>query len=154
MKKILFTLLIGGLVLLTSCGHQTIKTKDEAVKFLESNNFYDEGAHVYGQTSGGKGITTGFGIKFSGGNAILDSGESLPYTVEEQEHSSYCGALGYVIKFCGSQRYAYGGCIECILCSGLGPDGNKTKNGPSLSVQGTYIKAHFSYISKGAITKK
>lgn len=150
--KTLTTLLLVGL-LISSCGHSVLKTKEDAIKFLENHKFYDESAQVKGQSGGETGLKTPFSLKFSNGNAIIGS-ETLPYTITEVQNSSYCGGPGYLIKFCGSQRYAYGGCIECTVCSGVLNDGSKTKFGPSLNVDGSYIKANFSYVTDDAITKK
>lgn len=150
--KTLTTLLLVGL-LISSCGHSVLKTKEDAIKFLENHKFYDESASVSGQSSGGASLKTAFSLNFSNGNAII-GGETMPYTITEERNSSYCGGPGYSIKFCGSQRYAYGGCIECTLCSGVLNDGSKTKFGPSLNINGSYIKAHFSYVTDDAITKK
>ncbi|MES2592188.1 MAG: hypothetical protein V4608_09910 [Bacteroidota bacterium] len=151
MKKALLTLMTGFCILLVSCGHPTLNSKEDAVEFLESHKFLDESAKVSG-TAGGS-LETSFIIKFSNGNAIIGD-ETLPYTITEDGSNSHCGGPAYLIKFCGSQKYAYGGCIESTLCSGSLNDGSKTKFGPSLTIDGSYIKAHFSYISKNGITNK
>jgi hypothetical protein len=147
-----FALAIFSLMLLASCGHPNIGSKDEAVKFLETNNFSDDGATVTGQ-SGGK-VKSSFSMSFQNGNAMIN-GESMPYKISEEIVNGNAPGYnansfnGYEIEFCGSQRYAYGGCIKCYLTSG-----KTSKNGPSLTVRGDYIHAYFSNISKDGITKK
>jgi len=147
-KTIILTVIV---CIVCSCGHPTIKTKEEAVKFLESHKFYDNGAHVYGQGSG-PGLKTGFGITFNGGNAVIN-GEALPYTIEELKRSGMFSGSGFHIKFCGSQKYAYGECIDCYLSGGMNDDGSKSKTGPSIQVDGSYIKAFFSYTGDGITNK-
>ena len=151
MKKTILILIIGAACVLSSCGHGILKTKEDAIKFIESNKFYDESAEVTGGT--GAKLTTPFGISFSNGNAIIGN-ETLPYTIDEVRSGSFCGGKEYLIKVCGNQQYAYGECIKCHLCSGIKADGSTDKTGPSLNVRGSNIKAFFSYISDGAITKK
>ncbi len=142
---------ILGVAFLFSCGHPTLKSKEEAIKFLETHKFYDDGAHVYGQ-SGGKGLKTGFGLTFSNGNVVIN-GETLPYTIEEIRRSQKFSGLGFHIKFCGSQRFAYGGCIDCYLSGGMDENGAKIKMGPSMQVEGAYVKAFFSFIGEGISNK-
>lgn len=153
MQKILKYISIPVILLLfNACGYQTISSKEEAVQFLESNSFYDETATVTGKNGGQ--LKSSFSMKFSNGKAIINE-EELPYSIEELSngHPHFSGN-GFVIEVCGSERYAYGGCIKCYLSGGFTADGGKKKTGPSLSVKGDYINAYFSYITKDGITKK
>ena len=138
---------------LASCGHKTLKTKEDAKDFLESNKFHDNDANISGQ-SGGK-LKSNFSLSFSNGNVQIDN-ESFSYTISEKMDGrpGYQYFNGYMIEFCGSKRYAYGGCIKCYLSSGLKSNGDKEEDGSSLFIKGDYIDAYFSYTSKTAIIKK
>jgi hypothetical protein len=153
MKKLSNLLLFLPFITLMSCGKGTLDTRDEAIKFLESNNFFDESASVKGKSSDAS-IKTSFSLSFSNGQVQIGD-ESIPYTIgeltENVNSESYAAnqIKGYQIEFCGSERYAYGGCIKCYLDCG-----ENREDGPSLSVKGDYINAYFSYISEGAIVEK
>lgn len=140
-------------ILLSSCGSGTLSTKQEAIKFLESNNFFDDNASVSGKSSDAS-IKTSFSLSFSNGMVQIGE-ETFPYTIgeltENVNSATYAAnrIKGYEIEFCGSERYAYGGCIKCYLDCG-----ENREEGPSLSVKGDYINACFSYISEGEIVKK
>lgn len=146
--------LIGILAvsLFSSCGYSTLDSQEDAKKFLESNNFYDDNATITGR--GGGALKSGFSIQFVNGNAIIGD-ETMPYSIsgptENVNSATYAAnrIKGYEIKFCGSERYAYGGCIICYLDCGEGRE-----YGPSLSVKGEYLDAYFSNITEGAIIKK
>lgn len=131
-KLLLILGLLGG-CLLFSCGsHETINSKEEAIKFIESHLFDTDRAKVSGKS--GASLKTDFSIGFENGKAVLNE-ESIPYTIIE-DHSH---GFDYTIEFCGSERYAYGECIMGYLSSG-----KDRKDGPSLSVRGNYIEAYFS----------
>lgn len=137
---------------LFSCGKSKLNTKEDAIKFLEENRFYDDDASISGKSGGS--LKSSFSIEFKDGNAIIN-GETMSYTISDLITNGDAPGYnsnqfnGFEIQFCGSERYAYGGCIKCYLNSGL-----KSDDGPSLSIKGDYVKAHFSYVTKGAITKK
>ena len=153
MKKLLHLVAIVPILTLLSCGKGTINSKEEAIKFLESNNFSDESANVKGKTSDAT-IKTSFSLTFSNGQVQIGE-ESFPYTIgelaENINSASYAAnrIKGYKIEFCGSERYAYGGCIKCYLDCG-----ENREDGPSLSVDGDYVDAYFSYIGEDAIVEK
>ena len=153
MKKLSKLLFFLPLFALMSCGKGTLDTKEDAIKFLESNNFSDESASVKGKSSDAS-IKTSFSLSFSNGQVQI-GGETLPYTIgeltENVNSESYAAnqIKGYQIEICGSERYAYGGCLKCYLDCG-----ENREDGPSLSVKGEYINAYFSYISEGSIVEK
>ena len=154
--KIFYLTLVVLLFTLQSCGHKILESQKEAIEYIESHKFSDDGATITG-SSGGQ-LKSGFSISFSNGKAEIGN-ETLPYTIEELSNSNtmFSGnhnSSGYLIKICGSERYAYGGCINCFLSSGLDLEGKKKKYGPFLLVDGTYIHAYFSNITDGAIKKK
>ncbi len=136
MKKLLSIVILS---LLFSCGTK-FKTEQEAIEFLESNSFYDERAEITGQ-SGGK-LKSGFTIDFKNGKAKIGE-ENLPYTIEEiSDGMPNFSGKGFKLKICGSQRYAYGGCIEGYLSSGQPTNGG---NGDiSLQLKGSNLKAFFN----------
>ena len=150
MKKIIFTL--STIIALTSCGNKTINSKEEAIEFLESHNFYDESATVSGKSGGN--IKTGFSLSFTDGKVKIGD-ELFPYTISgptENVNSASWAAnriKGYEIKFCGSERYAYGGCIKCYLDCG-----ENREDGAFLKVEGDYVNAYFSYITDESIVEK
>ena len=113
---------------LYSCGGTQIGNTKEAIDYLESHKFYDDDASIKGKS--GSKINSGFSIQFESGMAILGS-EMLEYNITRI-------GKDYKITFCGSSRYAYGGCIDVSLTSG--EDGGY----PSLSVKGDYI---YSYMN-------
>lgn len=153
MKKLFIIIAIFPFLSLISCGKNTLDSKEDAITFLESNNFFDESASVKGKSSDAS-ISTSFSLSFSGGMAQIGE-ESLPYTIsdliENGNAPTYMANTfnGYEIEICGSERYAYGGCIKCYIDAGF-----NSENGPSLSVKGDYINAYFSYISEGSIVEK
>lgn len=153
MKKLLF--LSSALLIclaFSSCGRGTIDSKEEAIKFLESHTFYDEGAYINGKL-GGDAIKSGFSLSFSNGKVEIGS-QTLPYTISDliengNSPSEQPGQFtGYVIEFCGSEGYAYGGCIKCYLS----PENESGE--PYLSVKGEYINSMFSSGIEGMIKEK
>ena len=64
MKKLLHLVAIVTILTLLSCGKGTINSKEEAIKFLESNNFSDESANVKGKTSDAT-IKTSFSLSIN-----------------------------------------------------------------------------------------
>ena len=148
----LLSLCFGLVLAIISCGHPALKTKEEAIKFLESNDFYDNEAQISGRDGGN--ITSPFSIRFTNGQAIINT-ESLPFTLERIEDGmpNFNGPI-YRLQFCGSSRYAYGGCIGGYLSSGIQSSGEKSKFGPALKIKGDFVNAYFSYVTKGSITKK
>lgn len=151
-RSSLLAIIIALSTLLFSCGKSNLNSKEEAIKFLETNRFYDDDASISGKSGGS--LKSSFSIEFQNGNALIGE-ESMPYTISELITNGNAPSYnsnqfnGFEIQFCGSNRYAYGGCIKCYLNSGL-----KSDDGPYLTVKGDYVKAHFSYVTKGAITKK
>ena len=149
--KLFFTGCLPVLVLF-SCSSKSIKTKDDAIKFLESNAFYDDGAYIRGK-SGGDAIKSGFSLSFSDGKVKIGS-QTLPYTISNliengNSPSEQTGQFtGYEIEFCGSEGYAYGDCIKCYLSP-------EVESGePYLSVKGEYITSLFSSKVEGMIKDK
>ena len=138
-------IIIAIAVTLASCGHSPLKTKEEAVKFLESNKFSSSNATITG-LSGGK-IQSPFSLSFNNGNAQID-GENLPYTIVESQNGTLnginYGGPGFIIKFCGSQKYAFDGCIDRFLTGGIDENGKKSKYGPCLKIRGSYVNTDFS----------
>lgn len=122
--------------LLVSCGGEQIGNTEEAIEYLESHEFYDEDASISGKRGGE--INSSFNISFEDGSVLLNK-ERLSYTISEiGDGGVMFKGRGYKIIFCGSSRYAYGGCIDAYLTSG--------ENGgyPTLMVKGDYVKAYMS----------
>lgn len=152
MKKLLHLVAIVPILTLLSCGKGTINSKEEAIKFLESNAFYDDDAYIRGK-SGGDAIKSGFSLSFSDGKVKIGS-QTLPYTISNliengNSPSEQTGQFtGYEIEFCGSEGYAYGDCIKCYLSP-------EVESGePYLSVKGEYITSLFSSKVEGMIKDK
>ena len=113
----------------------------------------DEEASISGKSSS-SAIHSSFSMKFENGKAIIND-EIMPYTITEMSDGGmHFNGLGYEIEFCGSERYAYGGCIKGYLSGGFNDDKSENEYGPSLQIQGDYIRAYFSYITENGIVEK
>lgn len=152
-KSIRNIYLFAILMSLVSCGNKSIESKEEAIKYLEGHHFHDESAYVKGKSSD-ESISTGFSLEFENGNVKIGN-EVLPYKIgdltENVNSASYDAnrIKGFEIEFCGSERYAYGGCIKCYLDCG-----EDSEDGPSLKVEGDYVNAYFLSTTEGSIIEK
>ena len=136
-KATTFKFLFLSLVLLglSSCGGGTLDNLKDAKEFLNTHKFSDSEATVKGRNDD-NGMTTAFSMSFKDNKAIIGD-ETLEYTImSTPDGSPNFNGPGFILKICGSERYAYGGCINGYLSSGR-------KGEISLHILGDYINAWF-----------